>query len=364
MRIAEISKTSWDLLSLGEVMLRFDPGERTLETARQMEVWEGGAEYNVAQGLSRCFGRRTAILTALVASPLGHLVESRISESRVDVGEILWRAEGFHPTGMRTGLNFVERGFGLRPPRGVSDRGWTAASALQEGDFDWRRLLTDEGTRVFHTGGVFASLSEGTRHVAERGMREARATQTVVSYDMNFRESLWAGRGGREAADLVNRGLIAHADIVFGVPGLSAAELATAEPQRIEDAMRKLHAGHSHLTHLVTTVRSVTHTNQHLWGAACLGPQGFSFCAPTQTPVLDRIGGGEGFAAGFLHGLLSGWDEATSFKWGLAHGELVMSTPGDTSMAQLAQVEAIVLGQEGLCRCAVMPSRMGRVWSA
>jgi len=195
----------WDLVSLGEVMLRLDPGDRRVWTARTFEVSEGGGEYNVARGLKRCFGLNTAIITALADNPVGHLVEDLIYQGGVDQQFVRWVPYDGVGRAVRNGLNFTERGFGVRPALGCSDRGHTAASQLKVGDIDWDEVFGKHGARWFHTGGIFCALSESTPAVAKQAMEAARKHGTVISYDLNYRESLWKAIGGKKRAQEVNR---------------------------------------------------------------------------------------------------------------------------------------------------------------
>jgi 2-dehydro-3-deoxygluconokinase len=206
----------FDLVALGEVMLRLDPGEARIATTREFRAWEGGGEYNVARGLRRCFGLRTAVVTALADNPVGRLIEDLILTGGVDVSHVRWLPYDGIGRSLRNGLNFTERGFGVRAAVGCSDRGHTAASQLRPGDVDWAALFAAEPTRWLHCGGIFAGLSETTAAVAEEAMRAAREAGTTVSYDLNFRPSLWQGIGGSERAIEVNRTLAGLVDVSFG----------------------------------------------------------------------------------------------------------------------------------------------------
>src|SRR3984885_12850881 len=207
----------WDCLSLGEVMLRLDPGENRIHTTRQFQVWEGGGEYNVARGLRRCFGLRTAIATALAENPIGHLVEDLILQGGVDSSLIHWIPYDGVGRTVRNGLNFTERGYGVRAAAGCSDRGHTAISQVKRGDFNWDWIFGSEnGTRWFHTGGIFAALSSSTAEVAVDAMDAARKNGTPISYDLNFRDSLWKSIGGKAKAQEVNREIVRKVDLLLG----------------------------------------------------------------------------------------------------------------------------------------------------
>src|SRR4051794_4118643 len=215
LKIKTKGECRWDLVSLGEVMLRLDPGEGRVATARSFQVWEGGGEYNVARGLRRCFNQRTAIVTALVDNPVGRLVEDLMLQGGCDLSWLRWVADDGVGRSARNGLNFTERGFGVRAALGCSDRGHTAVSQLKPGDVDWESLFAG-GVRWFHTGGIFAALSETTPLVAMEAMTAAKRHGVVVSYDLNYRPSLWKGIGGAEKARTVNRELVGMVDVLFG----------------------------------------------------------------------------------------------------------------------------------------------------
>src|SRR6267142_833623 len=197
-------KCRWDLLSLGEVMLRLDPGEGRIHTTRNFQVWEGGGEYNVARGLRRCFGMETSIVTALAENPVGRLVQDLIYQGGVDQSHVKWVDFDGVGRSVRNGLNFTERGFGVRAALGCSDRGHTAVSQLKAGDIDWEQIFGVEGARWFHTGGIFCALSETTPQVAREAMETARDAGTIISYDLNYRPSLWQAIGGQARAREVN----------------------------------------------------------------------------------------------------------------------------------------------------------------
>ncbi|HSK73212.1 MAG TPA: sugar kinase, partial [Pyrinomonadaceae bacterium] len=205
----------WDFVSLGEVMLRFDPENDRIHNARSFRVWEGGGEYNVARSLSKVFRLDAAIITALADNQIGRLVEDLIWQGGVDSSEILWRETDGISRKVRNGMYFIERGFGLRSPVGCSDRGNTAISQLKKGDIDWQNIFNKKGARWFHTGGIFVGLSDTTPGAALEAMRKAKENGAIVSYDLNYRDSLWSERGGRDAANALNHELLPLADVVF-----------------------------------------------------------------------------------------------------------------------------------------------------
>lgn len=350
------SSCRFDLVALGEVMLRLDPGDGRIATTRHFRVWEGGGEYNVARGLKRCFGLDTAIITALVDNPVGRLVQDLIYQGGVDQSRIRWVADDGVGRKVRNGLNFVERGFGLRAAIGCSDRGHTAVSQLAPGMVDWERLFGVDGARWFHTGGIFAALSETTAAVAEEAMVAAKRHGVVVSYDLNYRESLWKGIGGAERARTVNRGLARHVDVMLGneedftaalgfaVEGIGDGYTkldARSYQQMIESVVRE----YPNLSVVATTLRVAKSTSVNDWGALCYS-DGRLAQARTRhdLAIYDRIGGGDSFASGLIYGLLTDRGAAWAVECGAAHGALAMTTPGDTTMATLAEVEKAMAG--------------------
>jgi 2-dehydro-3-deoxygluconokinase len=346
----------WDCLSLGEVMLRLDPGEGRTHTARSFQVWEGGGEYNVARGLRRCFGLRTAIATALAENPVGRLVEDCILQGGVDSSLLKWIAfDGVGRT-VRNGLNFTERGFGIRAASGCSDRGHTAISQVRPGDFDWESIFGEQnGSRWFHTGGIFAALSESTAAVAAEAMDAARRQGTPISYDLNYRDSLWKSIGGTAKAQEVNRALVRKVDLLLGneedftamlgvhIKGVSEdfAELPIAG---YEEMLREVAAAFPNLKLIASTLRTAHSAGRNGWGAIALCEDQIVHVPQRDIDILDRVGGGDSFASGLVYGLLAGKPIEWAVQCGVAHGALAMTTPGDTSMATLAEVERAMKG--------------------
>jgi 2-dehydro-3-deoxygluconokinase len=341
------AKCAYDVVSLGEVMLRLDPGEDRIRTARRFRVWEGGGEYNVARGLRRCFGLRTAIVTALCDNDIGRLVEDLILQGGVDPSLIRWVPFDGVGRAARNGLNFTERGFGVRGALGVSDRGHTAVAGLKPGDVDWHRLFGELGVRCLHTGGIFAALSPSTAAVAEEAMRAARHHGTVVSYDLNYRPSLWQARGGPEAAQAVNRRLAPLVDIMLGngfrVPD-TGPELDALGAGNFRAMIADVSGEYDNLAVVATTLRRVRSATLNDWGAVAWSEAtGFVEAEPRPgLEILDRVGGGDSFASGLLYGLLELCDLHTAVEYGAAHGALAMTTPGDTSTARLSEVRRLV----------------------
>jgi 2-dehydro-3-deoxygluconokinase len=345
-----------DQLSLGEVMLRLDPGELRIRTTRSFDVWAGGGEYNVARGLRRTFGLRTGIVTALVDNEVGRLIEDFILQGGVDTSYIRWCPFDGVGRGSRNGLNFTERGFGVRGAVGVSDRGHTAASQLGAGDIDWESIFGDVGVRWFHTGGIFAGLSETTPTVIEEAIGAARRHGTVVSYDLNYRPSLWDAYGGRGQAQSVNRRLAALVDVLIGneedfaaclgidVPG-SGPNLTQLSVEGYEAMLAEVARQFPNVRVAATTLRTVRSASVNGWGAlAWAGGRIHRAVDRPNLEILDRVGGGDSFAAGLIYGLLEKGDLAVALEYGAAHGALAMTTPGDTSMATLAEVVQLVKG--------------------
>jgi 2-dehydro-3-deoxygluconokinase len=344
------SECIWDLVSLGEVMLRLDPGDQRISTTRTFRAWEGGGEYNVARGLRRCFGLDAAIVTALAENPVGRLIEDLMLQGGVAQKYVRWLPYDGVGRSVRNGLNFTERGFGIRPALGCSDRGHTAISQVKPGEIDWDRIFSKDGARWFHTGGIFCALSESTPLVAEEAMAAAKRAGTVVSYDLNYRASLWKSIGGKQKAQEVNRRLAPLVDVMLGneedftaalgfpVSGLDEQHSkldATGFKKMIESVVKE----YPKLAVIATTLRHAKTATLNDWGALCYSGDRF-YEAPVREnlEIYDRVGGGDSFASGLIFGLLSGKDPQWCVECGAAHGALAMTTPGDTTMATLDEV--------------------------
>jgi 2-dehydro-3-deoxygluconokinase len=350
------SSCRYDLLSLGEIMLRFDPGEGRIRSTREFKVWEGGGEYNVARGLRRCFGLRTAVATAFADNDVGRLLEDFILQGGVATEFIKWIAFDGVGRSVRNGLNFTERGFGVRGAVGVSDRGLTAASQLKAGDFDWDHIFGKLGVRWLHTGGIFAALSDTTPKLVIEAVQAAKKHGTIVSYDLNYRPSLWKSIGGQKRAQEVNKEIAKHVDVMIGneedftaclgfdVDGvdehISKIDV-TAFKKMIEQAVKAF----PNFKVTATTLRAVKSATRNDWGAICWAGGNFHE-APNREDleILDRVGGGDSFASGLIYGFMQFNDPQKAVDYGAAHGALAMTTPGDTSMASLKEVEALVKG--------------------
>lgn len=339
-------------------MLRLDPGEGRIRNTRSFQVWEGGGEYNVARGLTRCFGLKTAIVTALVANDIGFLVEDLIRQGGVDTKFINWVPFDGIGEASRNGLNFTERGYGLRAALGVSDRGHTAISQIQEPDLDWQHIFSSEGTRWFHTGGIFASLSEQSAAVAQKAIESAKEMGVTTSYDLNYRPSLWQRRGGVEAAQKLNRELVKNVDVLFGNEEDFIVALGIA-PQSTDSEFLELDAvayreiisltveEFPNLSKIAITMRKATTASLNDWTAVGWSrdeghTQGRQF---KDLWIMDRVGGGDSFASGFIFAALEAKSLSQSIEYGLAHGALAMTTPGDTSMVSRMEVEKLIQGK-------------------
>jgi 2-dehydro-3-deoxygluconokinase len=335
----------WDAVSLGEVLLRFDSGEDRIHNSRTFQVWDGGGEYNVARALAKTFRQKTGIITALADNALGRLAEDLISQGTVDSSEILWREADGRGANTRNGLYFIERGFGLRAPASCFDRANTAVSQLKGGDFDWGRIFGEKGSRWFHTGGILVGLSETTPEVAREAMQAAKKNGTVVSYDLNYRDSLWRERGGREAANNLNRELLPQADIVLGAFDFDS-KLSNYDEKLFREAAIRILEEFPNVKIVVSTLREVHSASRHDFGAVCFAEnQIYKSRDYLKVDVLDRVGSGDAFASGFIYGLLKGKDPQFAVECGAAHAVLTMTTAGDNSMARLSEVESLMSGE-------------------
>ena len=346
----------WDLVSLGEVMLRLDPGDCRVATTRTFQAWEGGGEYNVARGLRRCFGLRTAHVTALADNPVGRLIEDLMLQGGVDLSLLHWvDYDGVGRT-VRNGLNFTERGFGVRAAVGCSDRGNTAASQLKPGQIDWEGIFAQQGVRWFHTGGIFSALSETTPLVAKEAMEAARKHSVVVSYDLNYRESLWKSIGGKKRAMEINGELASLVDVILGneedftaalgfeIAGVDE-NLSDLNTESFRKMIREVIVRYPNLKVVATTLRNAKTATLNDWGAICY--HNGSFFESRHFPnleIFDRVGGGDSFASGLIYGFLQEKETQWAVDCGCAHGALAMTTPGDTSMATLPELLRLMKG--------------------
>jgi 2-dehydro-3-deoxygluconokinase len=350
------SSCRYDLLALGEIMLRLDPGEGRVRCAREFKVWEGGGEYNVARSLRRAFGLKTAVATAFADNEVGRLLEDFILQGGVDTDFIKWIPFDGVGRNVRNGLNFTERGFGVRGAVGVPDRGHSAASQLKPGDFDWDHIFGTLGVRWLHTGGIFAALSDTTPQLVIEAVQKARHYGTIVSYDLNYRPSLWKSIGGKKRAQEVNREIAKYVDVMIGneedftaclgfeVKGADENLLhidVAAFQQMIDTAIKTF----PNFQVAATTLRAAKTATINDWGAICWMDR--KFYESKKYPdleILDRVGGGDSFASGLIYGLLTTGDPQKAVDYGAAHGALAMTTPGDTSMATKEEVEKLIQG--------------------
>lgn len=346
----------FDIVSLGEIMLRLDPGDGRVRTTRQFQAWEGGGEYNVARGLRRCFGKRAAVVTAFADNDVGRLIEDFILQGGVDTRFIQWKPFDGIGRDIRNGLNFTERGFGIRGAKGTPDRGLTAASQMKPGDVDWDDVFGKHGARWFHTGGIFAALSESTAELTIEACKKAKEYGTIVSYDLNYRPSLWKSIGGQKKAQEVNREIAKYVDVMIGneedftaslgfeVEGVSE-HITGIEVDNFKNMIERAVKDFPNFQVVATTLRDVHSATINDWGAVCW--HAGEFHEATHRPKLeiyDRVGGGDSFASGLAYGFMEFNDAKMAVEYGAAHGALAMTTPGDTTMATVDEVKKLVGG--------------------
>lgn len=350
------SECSFDCISMGEVMLRLDPGDGRVRTTRQFSAWEGGGEYNVSRGLRRCFGKRTALVSSFTHNEVGRLIEDLIFQGGVDQRFVQWKEFDGLGRSIRNGLNFTERGFGIRGAKGTSDRGHTAASQMKPGDINWDDVFGNHGARWFHTGGIFAALSDTTAELVAEACEKAKEYGTIVSYDLNYRPSLWKEFGGQKKAQDVNREIAKHVDVMIGneedftaclgfevegvdenINGLDVSNFKKMINQAIQEF--------PNFKATATTLRDVKTATLNDWGAICW--HGGEFFEATHRPnmeIFDRVGGGDSFASGLIYGFLEYNDPKLAVEYGAAHGAHAMTTPGDTTMATISEIDKLVKG--------------------
>jgi len=356
LKVKPKSECMYDCISLGEIMLRLDPGEGRIRNARSFIAWEGGGEYNVSRGLKKCFGMDAAVVTAFADNDIGHLIEDFIMQGGVDTRLIKWVPFDGIGRNVRNGINFTERGFGVRGALGVSDRANTAAAALKKGDIDWEYIFGKLGSRWFHTGGIFAALSETTPDVVLEAVKVAKKYGTIVSYDLNYRPSLWKSIGGQEKAQEVNKEIAKYIDVMIGNEEDFTASLGF-EVEGNDENLKELNIdGYKKMINevvkkypnfkvIATTLRTVHTATSNDWSAMCWA-DGEIYKANdyNNLEIMDRVGGGDSFASGLIYGLMEKDDPETAVDYGAAHGALAMTTPGDTSMANVKEVERLMSG--------------------
>ncbi len=346
----------YDAVSLGEVMLRLDPGEGRIRTARNFRAWEGGGEYNVVRGLRKCFGMKTGVITALAENEVGLLIEDFILQGGVDTSLIRWMKTDGIGRVCRNGLNFTERGFGIRGAVGCSDRANTAISKATPEDFDFDYIFGTLGARWFHTGGIYAALSEQACETVLAAIKAAKKYGAVISYDLNYRPSMWSAIGGQDKARKVNKEIARYVDVMIGNEEDFTACLGF-EIEGNDTDLKKLnlngykkmiqHAAqvYPNFRVVATTLREVKTATVNDWSAICWA-DGEIFKARDYKglEIMDRVGGGDSFASGLIYGLMTTGSAETAVNYGAAHGALAMTTPGDTTMAGKKEVEAIMGG--------------------
>jgi 2-dehydro-3-deoxygluconokinase len=350
------SQCKYDIVSLGEIMIRLDPGEERIHTTRHFRAWEGGGEYNVARGLKRCFGKRAAVVTAIVDNPVGRLLEDLIYQGGVSMEYVKWVPYDGIGRKVRVGLNFTERGFGVRAAVGCSDRANSAASQLKKGDVDWEKIFRADGARWFHTGGIFAGLSETTPDVILEAVTAAKKYGTIVSYDLNFRNSLWKDIGGQAKAMEVNRAIAPYVDVMLGneedfsaalgfeVKGVGKS-FSKLDPANFKSMIEEVVKEFPNMSVVATTLRNAKTASVNDWGAILYAEGQFHEATlRSDLEIYDRVGGGDSFASGLIYGLMEGKTGEEAVNYGAAHGALAMTTPGDTTTASLAEVRKVVGG--------------------
>ena len=357
LKLRDKKDCAFDMISLGEIMLRLDPGDMRVKNARNFRVWEGGGEYNVARGLRRCFGMKTSVVTAFADNEIGRLCEDFILQGGVDTSLIKWVPYDGIGRKVRNGLNFTERGFGIRGAVGVSDRGNTAASQLKKGDIDWEYIFGTLGVRWLHTGGIFAALSETTAEVVIEAVKTAKKYGTIVSYDLNYRPSLWNDIGGKEKAQQVNKEIAKYIDVMIGNEEDFTACLGF-EIEGNDENLKELNLdgyvkmlgevckAYPNFKVIATTLRTVKTATVNDWSAMVYADgKVYNGLSLPGLEIYDRVGGGDSFASGLVYGLMTYDDAQTAVNYGVAHGALAMTTPGDTSTASLKEVENIIGGK-------------------
>jgi len=356
LKLKSAEKSRYDAVSLGEIMLRLDPGEGRIRTARSFRAWEGGGEYNVVRGLRRCFGMNTGVITAFADNEVGLLMEDLILQGGVDTSLIKWmKTDGIGRT-CRNGLNFTERGFGIRGAVGCSDRANTAISKATPEDFDFEYIFGELGVRWLHTGGIYAALSEQSCKTVIEAIKTAKKYGTIVSYDLNYRPSMWSAIGGKEKAQEVNKEIARYVDVMIGneedftaclgfeIEG-NDENLKTLNLDGYKKMIGEAAKVYPNFKAVATTLRTVKTATVNDWSALCwAGGEIYKAKQYDNLEIMDRVGGGDSFASGLIYGLMTTGDAEIAVNYGAAHGALAMTTPGDTTMASKKEVEALMGG--------------------
>jgi 2-dehydro-3-deoxygluconokinase len=337
-------------------MLRLDPGDSRIRNARLFTVWEGGGEYNVARGLRKCFGLTTAVITAIADNSVGRLLEDLILQGGVDTSYIKWKAADAIGKTCRTGLNFTERGFGVRGAVSVSDRYNTAAGQLRPEEIDWEDLFGNRKSRWFHTGGIYAGITESSPAVILEAMKVAKMNGTIISYDLNYRASLWKDRGGMKKAQEVNSEIVPFVDVLIGNEedfhsslGLKidndAGDYSLLNVEKYKETMEEASRMFPNLSIVASTLRTVKSASRNDWSCICFAEgQVFQSRTYENLEIFDRVGGGDSFASGFIYGLLNSMVYEAALNMGFSSGALAMTTPGDCTMATKEEVESLMRG--------------------
>ena len=353
LKIKPKTNCKYDEVSLGEVMLRLDPGEERIRMTRNFRVWEGGGEYNVARALKKCFKMETAIITAFAENEIGYLLEDLIMQGGVDTLLIKWAKYDGIGRNCRNGINFTERGFGIRGAIGTSDRANTAISKMKAKDFDFDYIFGTLGARWLHTGGIYAALSEETAQTVIEAIKTAKKYGTIVSYDLNYRPSLWNDIGGKEKAQEVNKEIVKYVDVIIGNEEEFSAclgfemkeDISNLNIDEYEKMIQKVVKEYPNLKVVATTLRRVKTATINDWSAICWADgKIYKSQQYNDLEILDRVGGGDSFTSGFIYGLINKCDVKIALEYGVTHGALAMTTPGDTSMASLKEVENLING--------------------
>lgn len=354
LNIKPAESCKWDSCSMGEVMLRLDPGFGRIRTTRTFQVWEGGGEYNVCRAIRKCFGLRSTVVTAAVDNEVGRLLEDLMLQGGVDLSHVKWLPFDGIGRAARVGLNFTEKGWGIRAALGVNDRGYSAASQIKPGDINWKKLFEEEGVRWFHTGGIFAALAPNTADVVIEACEAAHTAGTIVSYDLNYRAGLWKSQGGKERAMAVNRAIARNVDVMIGneedftaalgfeVEGLDE-HISKIDPANFKKMIARAVSEFPNFKVVATTLRNAKTANVNDWGAVLwAGGEFFEARLRENLEIYDRVGGGDGFASGVQYAFLAGKGPQEAVDYGAAHGALAMTTPGDTSMVTVKEVEKAI----------------------
>ena len=356
LKLRPAEECAFDAVSLGEIMLRLDPGEGRIRTARSFRAWEGGGEYNVVRGLRRCFGMHTAVITAFADNEVGRLMEDFILQGGVDTSLIRWMPTDGIGRVCRNGLNFTERGFGIRGAVGCSDRANTAISKATPEDFNFEYIFGELGVRWLHTGGIYAALSEQSCETVLEAIKTAKKYGTIVSYDLNYRPSMWSAIGGLAKAREVNQEIAKYVDVMIGNEedftaclGLEIdgndADLKSLNVEGYKKMINRAAQIYPNFKAVATTLRTVKTASVNDWSALCwAGGEIYKATQYDGLEILDRVGGGDSFASGLIYGLMTTGDARIAVEYGAAHGALAMTTPGDTTMASKKEVEALMKG--------------------